>query len=364
MSELRILTSQAIPGMLAAEDVYTRENHLIISKNTMLTDKIITRLKFYTISDLLIFSEQELNSRKIDFIETTYYDRIKRSKGFQHFHQAYQYATRQFEQSLHNWATMDHNGKDGMSPDELLSSVNQLLQHSDNTIGLFNMLHCMRKYDDSTYVHCINVSLICNIIGKWLNFSPEDLEVITLCGLLHDIGKLLIPTHIITKPSKLTNQEYDTIKTHSLRGFELLEDKNIDPKVKYAALMHHERCDGSGYPYGLKSNDIDSFAKLVAIADVYDAMSCARVYRDPICPFDIIHLFETEGYQKYDAKYVMTFLEGIAMTYINNNVRLSDQREGSIIMINKQELSRPVIRLKDEFIDLMKHRNLSIIEIL
>lgn len=71
--------------------------------------------------------------------------------------------------------------------------------------------------------------------------------------------------------------------------------------------MHHERCDGSGYPRGLKANEIDPFAKLVSIADVYDAMTCARVYRGPLCPFEVISLFETEGYIKYDTKYILTF---------------------------------------------------------
>jgi HD-GYP domain-containing protein (c-di-GMP phosphodiesterase class II) len=124
--------------------------------------------------------------------------------------------------------------------------------------------------------------------------------------------------------------------------------------------MHHERCDGTGYPNGLVSHEIEPFAKLIAIADVYDAMTCARVYRGPLCPFEVISLFETEGYLKYDTKYLLTFLEGIVQTYINNNVRLSNKMEGEIVLINKFDLSRPVIMVGDEFIDLSRHRDLYI----
>ena len=131
-----------------------------------------------------------------------------------------------------------------------------------------------------------------HILGKWLSFSPKDVEVITLCGLLHDVGKLKIPNSIISKPGKLTSEEFSLIKTHTIRGFNILKNKNVDERVKLAAVMHHERCDGSGYPNGLVSHEIDQFSKLVAIADVYDAMTCARVYRGPLCPFEVINLLK------------------------------------------------------------------------
>ena len=118
--------------------------------------------------------------------------------------------------------------------------------------------------------------------------------------------------------------------------------------------MHHERCDGSGYPFGIKNGKIDTFAKMVAIVDVYDAMTSARIYRGPMCPFKVVDIFESEGLQKYDTRFIMTFLENIVNTYMLNRVKLSDGREGDIVFINKQKYSRPTIKSGDEFIDLMK----------
>ncbi|HKL80219.1 MAG TPA: HD-GYP domain-containing protein [Mobilitalea sp.] len=356
MKVIKILTTQAIPGMIVAEDVYTKDHHLIIAKDTALSDRIITRLEFYSISDLYVMSETNLREQETKFIEATYYEKILKSEAFQRFNKAYLNTVLDFKSSLDSIVSEQKE----IDTDQLLSDMSKILYQSDSNIALFNMLHCMREHDDTTYIHSLNVSLICNIIGRWLNFTPEDLEVITLCGLLHDIGKLMIPSDIIMKPSKLSKEEFTTIKTHTLRGYNILKNKNIDSRIKHAALMHHERCDGSGYPYGFISDQIDSFSKLVAIADVYDAMTCARVYRGPLCPFEVISIFETEGLTKYDPKYIMTFLEGVVQTYINNNVRLSNKQEGEIIMINKFELSRPVVKVGDQFIDLAKHRDLYI----
>ena len=111
--------------------------------------------------------------------------------------------------------------------------------------------------------------------------------------------------------------------------------------------MHHERCDGSGYPLALTEGDIDDFALIVAIADVYDAMTAARIYRAPLCPFEVIAEFEKEGLQKYKPKYILTFLEHIATTYQNNRVMLSNGESAKIVLLNQQVFSKPLVQLTD-----------------
>ena len=117
--------------------------------------------------------------------------------------------------------------------------------------------------------------------------------------------------------------------------------------------MHHEKCDGSGYPYGLAKDEIDKFAKIVTIADIFDAMTSERVYRKAMCPFSVIKSFEDEGIQKYEIKYILTFLENVANSYLNHRVTLTNGMEGDVIFINRDNYSRPVIRTtSDEIIDL------------
>ena len=182
--------------------------------------------------------------------------------------------------------------------------------------------------------------------------------------MLHDIGKLSIPDSIIKKPGKLSNEEFAIVKTHTTKGYDILSSQTLPDAVKYAALMHHERCDGTGYPRRLKYDKIDRFARLVAIADVYDAMTSARVYRGPMSPFTVVETFEREGLQKYDPEYILVFLEHIVNTYLNNRVLLSDGRKGEVVLINKQALSKPLIQLEDGFLDLAKHKDIIIEKIL
>ncbi len=185
------------------------------------------------------------------------------------------------------------------------------------------------------------------MIGRWLRFERHDLDILTLAGLMHDIGKLLIPSDdILNKPGSLTDEEFAKIKQHPavrIRDFKTSAGSGF-PYQKKAALMHHERCDGSGYPTGLTEDYIDNFAMIVAIADVYDAMTAARSYRSPLCPFEVISKFEEDGFQKYHTKYILVFLKQIASTYQSNRVILSDGRGCTIVMLNQNALSRPIVQ--------------------
>ena len=209
-------------------------------------------------------------------------------------------------------------------------------------------------------MHSMNVALICNIFARWLRMSEEEIAKATTSGLLHDIGKIMIPESILKKPDKLTKQEFNIIKRHPQEGYRLLLGSKLDEDVLNAVLMHHERCDGSGYPFGLMANQIGTYAKMVAIADVYDATTSARVYRGPLCPFSAISIFEDEGLQKYDPRFIMTFLENVVNTYLLNNVRLTNGTVGTVVFIHKDKLSSPTIRTAGGFVDLSTQSNLQI----
>jgi HD-GYP domain-containing protein (c-di-GMP phosphodiesterase class II) len=124
--------------------------------------------------------------------------------------------------------------------------------------------------------------------------------------------------------------------------------------------MHHERCDGTGYPLKWRGAKISTHAKVVTIADVYDAMTANRSYRRPMCPFDVLAIIEKESLQKYDVRFVLTFLQNVANTYINDYCRLSNGKEGYIIYINKEKLSRPIVKCDREYINLMEHPEITI----
>ncbi|MCI5584525.1 MAG: HD-GYP domain-containing protein [Lachnospiraceae bacterium] len=353
-----IPTSQLTPGMAIAKDVYTYSDQLILPAGSLLTDKAITKLAFYSIPFIYIKKDDPVLATQDTEPEDSYSNRIKNSPEFKKFTIDFQADVEKFKIVLND--VVEKNGP--LNINELLEDTLALLHNTHSTLHIFDILHNMRHYDDQTYAHSINVALICNVLATWLNMSEEDVSLATQCGLLHDIGKLRIPEVIIKKPAQLTNQEYNIIKTHALEGYNILQKCHVDPHIANAALLHHERCDGSGYPFGLSSSQIDPFAKIVAIADVYEAMTATRVYRSALCPFTVLSLFENEGIQKYDTKYILTFMENVLNTYILNRVRLSDGRKGEVVLINKHALSRPLIRCGDEYIDLSVEPDTLVIE--
>ncbi len=274
----------------------------------------------------------------------THSQKVAASSEFRTFQIQYVQATDQMKRAF--TAAVENNQE--IDTKLLLGSVADLFRSRNTISELFDMIYNMRTVADSVYAHCLNVALISRMIGRWLKYEQHDLDVLTLAGLLHDIGKLMIPEEILNKSDSLTDEEFAQIKQHPKLGYELLKlQPNMDSRIKKAALMHHERSDGSGYPSRLTDDFIDSYAMIVGIADVYDAMTAARAYRSPLCPFEVIANFEQDGLQKYHTKYILKFLKEIAATYQSNRVILSDGRSCNIVLINQNSLSRPLVQFDD-----------------
>lgn len=355
----RIFTKNAEAGNILAKDVYGSRDTLILKGGTVLTPEHIYSMMMQNIDTIVIEENTRGNAkRKTETVVSEYQKRLMATDEFKKFDRQYEEELDKLKGSINNIVSKNADEND------IRQMVTQTINITKNItpgVNVFDMLNSMKSYDDSTFAHCINVSLICHVFAKWLDMSEEEVRIATECGLFHDIGKVMIPIEVIAKPGKLTSEEYDVIKTHAMKGYEILKNYDcIEDDVKMSALMHHEKCDGSGYPLGLKGDKINKYAKMVAIADIYDAMTSARVYRGPLCPFKVIQIFEEEGLTKYDPKYIMTFLTNVADTYMQSDVLLSDGRRGKIVYINKNEVSRPIVKCGEEFLDLSKEKNLTI----
>lgn len=354
-------TKDLLPGMVTAIPVRTKRGQLIINPNVELTRTLISRLEFYGIASVQITENKQVAtpmetpkdpayfpakspvSAPSPVSDASYSQKLKSSPEFQRFQVDFTLRS----QDLKN--CFDAYLSDGgtVNKEELLSKTISLVSPKQTTLDVFDMLHNMRQVNDSTYAHSLNVAIISRIIGKWLHFSNEELDTLTLVGLLHDIGKTKIPDEVLNKDGKLTDEEFQMIRNHPKYGYDILKSQPLNSHIKKAALMHHERCDGSGYPMGLTMEEIDDYALIIAIADVYDAMTAARSYRAPLCPFEVIAEFEKDGLQKYKPKYILTFLENIANAYQNNRVMLSDGTSARIVLLNHRRLSKPLVQLDD-----------------
>lgn len=361
----RVLINKLTEGMIVAEDVRLNPKQIFIKAGTRLTATLIqklyhTNLVFIKIEKTSIPNSKEEIGEEIEPLEMSHLQQVIHSEEFLTFKAHYKLTIKSLADLMTQIVYEDTIPDLNVFIYELWS----LCEDKGQYFSVLDYLLALREFDDTTYGHCINVALICSVFADWLNFSKQDRDTAIFCGLFHDIGKLKIPVEIIRKPAKLTIAEYDEIKKHAVFGYEILSHHELNTfmgdHVRNAALMHHERCDGSGYPFGLRGDKLDRFSKMVAIVDVFDAMTSTRVYRKAICPFKVLSHFERIGYQKFDAQMLMVFLEHMTSRYMNCNVRLNNGNVGKIVFLNKVNLSKPMIRCGEKYIDLANETELFI----
>lgn len=373
------------PGMIIAKAIYTSRGQLVMEENTMLTAELISRLSFYSIynatvkdsdgsSDEAALPEtgadapeeapaQEANAAPSNLASNTFYShKVKSQPEFMEYQIQY---NKEISSVKEIFDAVIQNPETPVDFQQILNDFNKLIASCRTTVALFDKLHNMRQDDDSVYAHCLNVALISRMMGKWLKLDDTERDILTLCGLFHDIGKMSIPDEVLNKPDKYTDEEFALIKQHPLFSYKLLKHQPIDERIKKAALQHHERWDGSGYPQNIVGDAIEDYAAIVAIADVYDATTAARSYRPPLCPFQAISMFEKDGLQKYHPKYILTFLNRIATTYQHNRILLNNGQSANIVMINSKHLTRPMIQMDDgSVIDMLDNPELEITKII
>jgi putative nucleotidyltransferase with HDIG domain len=187
--------------------------------------------------------------------------------------------------------------------------VNGILDEILEDEKVFSSLLKVTSYDYYTYSHCVNVSVYALGLGKYLGLSEQDLAVLGQAAILHDIGKSKIDPKIINKKDRLTDEEYDKIKEHPKYGYELMSKyKGTDERILFGIRHHHEKFDGKGYPDKLKGNEIHLFAQIVAIADIFDALTTRRSYKEAMTSFEAFKLMRDKMMGAFDQKLFNSFV--------------------------------------------------------
>lgn len=225
--------------------------------------------------------------------------------------------------------------------------------------GLTQILSYLEQHDEYTYRHSIGVALLSRLIGKARGLATIDLLELTTAGFLHDIGKARIDDAIINKPGKLTREEFAEIQRHTLYGYEVLRNTpGISEQTALVALRHHEREDGSGYPYGLRGQQIDLFSKIIAVADVFHAMISKRVYKDPVPFYKVLQEMSHNAYGALEPETTLCFIRRIMDKMVGSSIVLSNGSEGKIVFISPNDPAYPVVEINGRYVDLSKEQSL------
>jgi len=220
--------------------------------------------------------------------------------------------------------------------------VDELLANDDI---LYNLTE-IKTVDDYTFKHSVSVCILSIITGIGMGFDTTQLRELGLGAILHDIGKLCIPREILKKPSQLTMEEFEEIKKHTILGYELLKKSGqLCLASSYIALGHHERYDGSGYPFRLKNEEIQIYARIAAVADVYDALTSDRVYRKKLKAHEVYEYITSLGIHHFDPAVVENFVRFVTVYPVGTGVLLNTRERAIVVRNNRKLPTRPLVRV-------------------
>lgn len=321
-------------GMVIVNTLYDSNDKVLLKANRRLTQNYINRIQQMDIVGLYVFEDDEIEEHTPIISEQT---RLKAIKSLKR-----------------------------LNIDDCIFIANSIVEEIRESESMIVETINLSTYDNYTYSHSVNVDILSVILGVACGLRDDELRKLSQAALLHDIGKTCVPIEIINKPGRLTEEEYEEVKQHPRYGYNMLRDNyEVTSVARNAILSHHENEDGSGYPRGLTSEKIHLFAKIIHIADVYDALTTKRVYKDAMNPADALEYLMGNAECMFHKDLVTTFLEYVAPYPLGVQVELSTGQKAIVVKNNRSMLSRPVVRLDGgATLDLLTHLDVTIVKLL
>lgn len=197
--------------------------------------------------------------------------------------------------------------------------------------------------DEYTFKHSVDVATMGMIIAKKHGLSDKEIYEVGIAGLLHDVGKSKIPNEILNKPGKLTDEEFAIMKQHSLYGYGILREKNdISDSIRMGVLQHHEKINGKGYPLGASADQIDLYARILSVADIYDALVTERPYKKGFSKRDAVEIIMSMT-DELDIDAMKSFLGSVILYPVNSIVQLSNNEKAKVVANNPECILRPKV---------------------
>lgn len=341
---MRLISTKSLrANMVIGSTIWNNAGMPLLQEGMMVTETIINRLQKLNIHYVYI---DDLISKDIEIIETI-------PPKIRHR------AVKQIEASFKNMKNPKNKEQMtyclDMQSKQFISIIDDLMNYIFESNEIVTVLSDAFIYDEYIYQHSLQVTIYSISIARQLGYNSDEIRQIGVGAMLHDVGKMLVPFDILNKPGRLTSEEFDKMKMHARYGFDLLRSLHtISLLSAHCAFQHHERLDGSGYPRGLIDFEIHPYAKIIAVADVFDAVTSNRVYRNKMLPSQGIEIIREGSGTLYDERIVNAFQKTITI-YTNGTVLLlKDGRRGIVFKQNQQLPERPWVRIFEENNELLK----------
>lgn len=340
---LKIKVGSLKPGVKLAKNLFSFDSQLLLPAGTVITEDHLDSLAKRHIDEVFVAEEPHQQRKREKPFASVYEDSLNAVKTF----------------------LMEAKLGQPLETEEINLTVDALFNEVFDELNIFSGIRLMKDKDDYLFTHCINVSILAMLIGRWMKFKEDQIKQLGTAGLLHDIGKIFIDDSILNKPGKLTDDEYEEMKKHSILGFDLLNRQGwVDPMVANAVLYHHERTDGSGYPRGIRNYDDNVYAAIIAVCDMFDAITSNRVYSKKRSPFTAADILWEESFGKLDPTITELFYSKITSSLVGSQVVLTDGQRGEVIFIDSFQPTRPIVKVGETFLNLALDRSVNILEVI
>jgi HD-GYP domain-containing protein (c-di-GMP phosphodiesterase class II) len=358
---MRVSTSQLQSGCILTKDILSLTNKPIVPKKTILTEEHIEIIRAFLVKDIYVDS-MLVNGEPFRPSEVLEDEEIIESAPTESTTGQYLRVVQEYKKLFTNWqagAQIDiAKVRNIIIPlfERMIANPKEILQ-----------LHHYASKEDYMFHHSVVVGLVSGLIGKKLQYDKGDCIQLTLAGLLSDCGMSKVDPRILSKKSSLTSSEYNEVKNHPLHSYRMLEKIPVlKESVKLAVFQHHERVDGSGYMLGVTGEKLHPFGKIVAVADIFNAMTSVRPYSGKQAPFKVLEQIIQDSFGKFDLKTVQALTSLVANLTIGTKVKLSSGQVGEVVFVETKSPTRPMVKLDQtaEFIQLDKTRELFIEEVL
>jgi HD-GYP domain-containing protein (c-di-GMP phosphodiesterase class II) len=329
-------TSLSLSGTYLGKAIYNNKGQILLNEGIKLDERLLKRLIGMNIH--FIYMQDE----KTEDLKHHYPISMKlRRKAITAIEKHFD----EFEANRHfsNVLVLEKAAK------SLIKLIREIQEEIKDSQDLLALLSDVYAYDDYIFTHSLNVTMYSLAIGMKLRLKDHELESLGLGAILHDVGKVKIPEEILMKPTKLSDDEFLQVKKHAVEGFELLRRiPSVTLVAAHCAYQHHERLNGSGYPRGITGQDIHPFGKIIAVADVFDAVTSNRIYRQAMLPHEGLEILYSGSGTLFDQKTIEVFREAVAVYPIGISVILNDGRKGVVSRQNMGLSDRPVVRILEE----------------
>ncbi|MCS7464637.1 HD-GYP domain-containing protein [Paenibacillus doosanensis] len=331
-----IPTRSCVPGMKLGKCIFNEEGIILLKEHAQLSQTLINRLQQLGIDFLYI--EDEATADVVIEEPISAETRIKALSEIRN----------------HFKMVVESSGKAKFSKSQFMGKafgnvMKMIMDDLDSRESPLIMLLNMNVLNNYLYQHSLNVCIYATMLGMAYGYGRDELATIGLGGLLHDIGKTKINPDIIKKAGPLSAEEKAEVQKHAEFGFKLLKDEpNIPLLAAHCAFQHHERLDGSGYPRGIKDNEIHEYAKWIAIVDSYDSMTTHRPHRLAMLPHQAMEVLFAGVGTLYEHKKVALFRDNVAIYPLGLTVTLSTGEKGVVVRINPAVPQRPTVRVLEE----------------